>query len=165
MTAVTNTVVISDSRPFVLVTPIDRNPDLYVVKNDCIGPQSLEQQRAWKQIRHLLPTNAQSGCEPPYREFAQPGERITYTIAYGNNGIVTATNVILTETLPNNTTYVGGGWVPAGGRSYTIFTWHTRPAAEAARSSLSSRSTIRSHAAAIAWSTGWTLAAGNRNVI
>jgi uncharacterized repeat protein (TIGR01451 family) len=117
---VTNTVVISDGRPFVLVTPIDTNPDLYVVKNDCIGPQSLEQQRAWKQIQQLLHINAPSGCEPPYREFARPGERITYTIAYGNNGIVTATNVILTETLPANTTYVGGGWTWVGGRSYIL---------------------------------------------
>ena len=44
----------------------------------------------------------------------QPGQLLTYTIGYTNTGTKGATGVILTETLPANTTYpgnpIGGGW-------------------------------------------------------
>jgi uncharacterized repeat protein (TIGR01451 family) len=56
------------------------------------------------------------------REYVQPGERITYTILYVNKNTSTNTarDVILTETLPANTQYIGGGWTHAGGNFYTI---------------------------------------------
>ncbi len=40
----------------------------------------------------------------------EPGEALTYTINYTNTGDATARNVIITETLPLSTTYVGYGW-------------------------------------------------------
>ena len=117
---VTNTVVISDGKPFTLVTPVDRQPDLAVVKNDNIGPLTLTQQLAWDRIQQQLYGQVQINRAQDNREYARPGERITYTILYVNNGVSPATNVVLTETLPANTTYAGGGWTPVGGRSYII---------------------------------------------
>lgn len=48
------------------------------------------------------------------------GQTLTYTIRYTNTGTLTATNLILTDTIPFSTTYQGGGWNPAGGRVYTM---------------------------------------------
>ncbi len=42
----------------------------------------------------------------------QPLQNLTYTITYGNTGASTATNVIVTDTVPANTTYVSAS--PAG---------------------------------------------------
>lgn len=117
---VTNTVVISDGPPFTLVSPVDQGVDLAVVKNDNIGPLPLAQQQAWEQVQRQLYGQARVVPMQNEREYAQPGEWITYTILYVNDGVMTATNVILTETLPAQTTYVGGGWTYAGGRFYTI---------------------------------------------
>jgi len=117
---VTNTVVISDGPPFTLVSPVDQGVDLVVVKNDNIGPLPLAQQQAWEQVQRQLYGQARVVPMQNEREYAQPGEWITYTILYVNDGVMTATNVILTETLPAQTTYVGGGWTYAGGRFYTI---------------------------------------------
>lgn len=38
----------------------------------------------------------------------KPGDRLTYTLAYANNGLFPAVDVVLTEQVPVNTTYVGG---------------------------------------------------------
>ncbi len=50
-----------------------------------------------------------------------PGNLITYTIAYSNVNGSTAVGVILTESVPSNTTFVGAdpGWLPAGNGLYT----------------------------------------------
>ena len=40
------------------------------------------------------------------REYASKGETVTYTIVANNTGNATATNVILTDIVPSNTTYV-----------------------------------------------------------
>ena len=48
-----------------------------------------------------------------------PGKRITYTLGYANTGGSPAQGVVLTATLPQGTSYVGQGWVPVGGGSYT----------------------------------------------
>src|SRR5262249_5603648 len=42
----------------------------------------------------------------------QPGQNLTYTITYGNTGASTASNVIVTDTVPANTTFVSAS--PAG---------------------------------------------------
>jgi uncharacterized repeat protein (TIGR01451 family) len=44
------------------------------------------------------------------RPCVDPGDRIVYSILYANTGPVTATEVVLTETLPENAHYVGTGW-------------------------------------------------------
>ena len=43
----------------------------------------------------------------------QPGQNITYTIAYSNTGESTATTVVVSDTVPANTTFVSAGPAPA----------------------------------------------------
>lgn len=47
------------------------------------------------------------------------GNIVTYTLIYSNPGLLTATNAVLTESLPEHTTFVGpGGWSDLGNRLY-----------------------------------------------
>jgi len=48
-----------------------------------------------------------------------PGELMTYTVTYGNAGHMHAEDVIITTTLPPDTTYVGQGWTSSDGQTYT----------------------------------------------
>ncbi len=74
--------------------PISCLSDLVVVKNDGIGTGNSRLQ-------------------------AMGGEYITYTISVNNVGGGTATGVVLTETLPANTIFVGPSiWTPIGGNQY-----------------------------------------------
>lgn len=41
---------------------------------------------------------------------AMPGGVVAYTLTYTNTGNVTATGVVITETVPANTTFTGSGW-------------------------------------------------------
>ena len=50
---------------------------------------------------------------------ANPGDVVTYTIYFTNTGNQDASGVILTETLPANTTYWNGGWTLSSGVTYT----------------------------------------------
>lgn len=50
---------------------------------------------------------------------ATPGSYINYTAYYTNSGGVQAQGVVMTQTLPANTTYAGSGWTSAGGGLYT----------------------------------------------
>lgn len=120
--AFTNTVVISGGNRFVLATPVDTFPDLSVLKNDNVGPLPLVLQTQWNDLRQRLSLGRQPASiqATQQREFVYPGELITYTILYINNGQTTATNVELTERLPDYTSYVGGGWTYAGGQQYTL---------------------------------------------
>ncbi len=114
-----NTIEISGGYRYILTSTVDLGPDLAVVKNDNIGPLPLAQQTAWEEVRAQLgrPATMQS-AEP--RLYARPGELITYTILYVNSGVGTARNVVITERLPDYTTYVGGGWTYAGGPHYRM---------------------------------------------
>lgn len=75
-------------------------PDLAVVKDDQVGPTV--QAGHW-----LLP---QMTLEAQQRPCVNPGDRIVYSILYANTGLVTATEVVLTETLPENAHHVGTDW-------------------------------------------------------
>ena len=121
-TSFTNVVEIEWGNRFTLTTPIDLGPDLSVVKNDNVGPLPLVQQTRWRALdRRLRPLRLFSPLQvAQHREFVRPGELITYTILYVNDGFGAAVDVVLTETLPEYTTYVGGGWTHAGGREYTL---------------------------------------------
>ncbi len=59
-------------------------------------------------------------AEPP---FVQVDDVITYSLSYNNLGTGPGTRVVLTETLPNHTSFVGpsgaDGWFPVGGGQYT----------------------------------------------
>jgi uncharacterized repeat protein (TIGR01451 family) len=45
---------------------------------------------------------------------AKPGESITYTITYANNGGAAATNLVITDSVPLNTTLNGDATAPNG---------------------------------------------------
>ena len=48
-----------------------------------------------------------------------PGEPMTYTVTYGNAGHMHAEDVIITTTLPPDTTYAGQDWTSSDGQTYT----------------------------------------------
>lgn len=54
------------------------------------------------------------------RRVAHPGENLIYTIGVTNLGTYTATNIVLTETLPALTEYVGYDWTSIDGVTYTL---------------------------------------------
>jgi uncharacterized repeat protein (TIGR01451 family) len=120
-TVFTNVVEIQEGNRFVLTTTVDAGADLSVAKNDNVGPLPLAQQALWSTIAKTL---QHSPLDPlqvtQHREYVRPGELVTYTIIYVNRGLSTAVDVVLTERLPDYTTYIGGGWMPAGGQQYTL---------------------------------------------
>lgn len=56
------------------------------------------------------------------RSSAKPGEVMTYTVNYKNTGVSTATNVVITVSVPGNTTYVtgSGGTLSGGAVTWSI---------------------------------------------
>jgi uncharacterized repeat protein (TIGR01451 family) len=118
----TNTVEVADgvlagdidptNNVFTLTSAFDVEclPDLYVVLNDNVGP--VPKEIAWAYERWQPEGTRRVELAP--RLCVSPGELITYSIAYGNAGVVTATQVVLTETLPVHTTFVGTGWSCTG---------------------------------------------------
>jgi len=122
-TLIVNTIEISGGYRYILTHTVDLGPDVVVVKNDNIGPQPPAQQAAWDAVAALLdrPATTQSEAQSiAQRLFARPGEIITYTILYVNSGVGVANNVVMTERLPDYTTYVGGGWTHTTGPYYTM---------------------------------------------
>jgi len=57
----------------------------------------------------------------PQAESVGPGDIYSYTITYLNMGRMPATGVVLTDTLPPHTTYVGYGWTQVGPNAYTRY--------------------------------------------
>ncbi|RPI58191.1 MAG: DUF11 domain-containing protein [Chloroflexi bacterium] len=98
---------------FTLTTGFECLPDLVVVKNDNVGGTPVADKL------RLLERFAPSLREAQQVECKGVGEWITYTIAYVNTGLETATQVVLTETVPAYTGDVGPGWNHAGGDVYT----------------------------------------------
>ncbi len=127
VTDVVNTVCLGYAGPtppgncFTLVTPLPLEPDLRVVKHDYVGPPlPLATQRELDRMYHVL---FGSSYQPPASieqwEPVRPGDVYSYTITYLNMGRATASGVVLTETLPAHTSYVGYGWTHVGGNVYT----------------------------------------------
>lgn len=116
---------------FTMVVTQPPRPDLWVIKNDNVGPGALNM----SMIRWLA--NSPDGLSTLQMfaamgdvgaEAVPEGSLITYTIGYGNssNGTAPATGVVLSETLPLYTSYAGPacgqprGWCQVGaGRTYT----------------------------------------------
>ncbi len=101
-------------------------PDLYTVKNDNIEqlPRAALETIArierktgplpWLEALKNRPLAVQAHS-------VSPGDIISYSIAYGNSGPYTATNVRVLETLPENTQFWGPAapyWTHLGGRTY-----------------------------------------------
>ncbi|MBN2389527.1 MAG: DUF11 domain-containing protein, partial [Anaerolineae bacterium] len=108
--------------------------DIVVIKDDNVGPitntvMTAQNQAVfdrWRQSAAVLaPTQ--------HREFVFEGDLITYTISVVNVGLVPATNVVLTETLPLYTSYVGYGWTALGGRTYVTSVGTLQPGAGVVR--------------------------------
>ena len=58
---------------------------------------------------------------------AKPGDTITYTLTYGNTGPGDATNLVITDTIPANTTLVPGSITGGGTESGGVITWNLGP--------------------------------------
>lgn len=113
-TAITNQVNLTPpGLNFTLTTPINHAaPDLYVIKNDNIEMLSVAAAKAiarleqkigsqpWLEAVKGAPISGQAAS-------AAPGDTISYTIAFGNASSNPVSNVIITETLPANTSFVG----------------------------------------------------------
>jgi uncharacterized repeat protein (TIGR01451 family) len=125
-TAITNVVTLAPGGlSFVLTTPIAVNtPDLYTIKNDNIELLSAATAetiaRLEKQLGPLPWLEAVKGQElNAQATSAAPGDVISYTIAFGNAGNGPANNVVVTEILPANTTFVGPTyWTQVNANTY-----------------------------------------------
>ena len=58
---------------------------------------------------------------------AIPGDTITYTLTYGNTGPGDATDLVITDTIPANTTLVPGSISGGGTESGGVITWNLGP--------------------------------------
>jgi uncharacterized repeat protein (TIGR01451 family) len=90
--------------------------DLVVIKDDDVGPVSLARSIGHKATAFKLIDPLSPALHRPY---VNAGDIVTYTIAVVNVGNSTATNVVLTETLPLYMDYRGSGWQFGGGSTYT----------------------------------------------
>lgn len=88
--------------------------DLVVLKDDNVVPLT----SAEKPAAQALINRSAVKILRPQSPTINPGDVITYTIAVVNVSNYTATNVILTETLPLYTDYMGGGWTNVSARTY-----------------------------------------------
>jgi uncharacterized repeat protein (TIGR01451 family) len=105
---------------YTLITPLPLVPDLRVLKHDHIGlppPQSTLEEL--DRFHRVLDGEPYQPGEIRQFEPVRAGDIFSYTIGYVNLGRRPATGVVLTETLPAYTTYVGYGWTPVGGNTYT----------------------------------------------
>ena len=55
-----------------------------------------------------------------------PGDPINYTLAFTNTGTMTATNVVITDTVPVGATYVAASCTPACTLSAPVITWSSQ---------------------------------------
>jgi uncharacterized repeat protein (TIGR01451 family) len=135
---ITNVVRIDTTTPdwdpandeYTLSTYVPEWPDLIVIKNDNVSSMGVT---AMAEIDALisrlefspdaltaLDQGLRDGEIGAMAESVNPGDTITYTIILGNIGRVAANGVVLTETLPAGTTFVGPGyWTHVGGNQYT----------------------------------------------
>jgi uncharacterized repeat protein (TIGR01451 family) len=73
---------------------------------------------------------------------ARPGATLLYTVNYVNNGTDTATDVVITDRVPANTTLVPGSITGGGTVSNGIITWNIGTVAPTASGTVSFKVTI-----------------------
>ena len=95
--------------------------DVVVVKDDDVGPISPSAMTIGHKAAafDLMARQRRVSAPTVHRAYVNPGDIVTYTIAVVNVSNFTATNFILTETLPLYMNYVGSGWTFLSGRTYT----------------------------------------------
>jgi uncharacterized repeat protein (TIGR01451 family) len=124
--AITNVVTLQPSGlNFVLTTPISTSaPDLYILKNDNIELLSTTTAASIARLEQKLGPlpwlEAVKGQGLGSQAIAaKPGDVISYTIAFGNAGTSPAANVVISETLPVNTTFLGPAyWTAVNANTY-----------------------------------------------
>jgi uncharacterized repeat protein (TIGR01451 family) len=135
---ITNVVRIDTTTPdwdptndeYTLSTYVPEWPDLIVIKNDNVSSMGVTAQAEIDALisrlefspdaLNALDQGVRDGEIGAMAESVNPGDTITYTIILGNIGRVAANGVVLTETLPAGTTFVGPGyWTHVGGNQYT----------------------------------------------
>ncbi len=116
----TNAITDTDAHTITITGAVD----IVVIKDDNVGPITNTLLSPVKQIAfdawRKTAGSVLATAEPYHREFVFDGDLVTYTISVVNVGVMPATNVILTETLPLYTSYVGYGWTLVGGRTYRM---------------------------------------------
>jgi uncharacterized repeat protein (TIGR01451 family) len=105
---------------YTLSTYVPEWPDLIVVKNDNVGSTGLTAMAGLDQLlarlqfspqaQTLLDSSLSQSRIGAMAESVNPGDTITYTIILGNIGRATSSGVVLTETLPPGTTFLGPGY-------------------------------------------------------
>ncbi len=126
VTAITNVVRLEPGGlEATLTLPIEHNaPDLYVVKNDNIELVGATTSEAITRIERKVGSKpwldaVKSTSLSAQAISAEPGDVLSYTIGFGNAGVATAANVVITETLPANTSFVGPlYWTHLSGNTY-----------------------------------------------
>ncbi|MFQ5613080.1 MAG: right-handed parallel beta-helix repeat-containing protein [Anaerolineae bacterium] len=128
VSAITNVVTLEPAGlSFTLTTPISSTaPNLYVIKNDNIElintATAATIARLEKQLGPLPWLKAVKGGAGAQATSVAPGDTISYTVAYGNAGNSSVAGVVITETLPDNTTFLGPlYWTPVNSNTY-VFT-------------------------------------------
>jgi uncharacterized repeat protein (TIGR01451 family) len=73
----------------------------------------------WIEFYYDVPDPQLSIAKRSYLGIASPGDILDFIITFSNTGGVNLPNAIITEVLPQDTTFVGYGWNWAGGNLYT----------------------------------------------
>jgi uncharacterized repeat protein (TIGR01451 family) len=121
---------------YTLTTYVPEWPDLFVIKNDNVTSLGLsamgELDKLISRLQFppralaLLQSSLNGGPIGAMAESVNPGDTITYTIILGNIGRAPSSGVVLTDTLPAGTTFVGPGyWHQVG--SSNLYTYSVGP--------------------------------------
>ncbi len=130
--AITNVVTLQPTGlSFTLTTPISTSaPDLYVIKNDNIELLSTAAAATIARLEQKLGPlpwlEAVKGEGLGSQAIAaKPGDVISYTLAFGNAGTSPAANIVISETLPANTTFLGPAYWTAVNANTYVYTIST----------------------------------------
>src|SRR5260221_76450 len=107
--------VVSVANPLVNGTIIHNNT--YSITSTQVGPVAGVDDTTTVSSAPVLNISKADGPDP-----VNAGSNITYTISYSNTGNMNATGVVITDTIPANTSFVsatGGGTLAAG-----VVTWN-----------------------------------------
>ncbi len=73
----------------------------------------------WIEFYYDVPDPRLGITKTSYLGIASPGDILDYILIFSNTGGVILPNAVITEDLPEGTSFVGWGWYPAGSNLYT----------------------------------------------